>query len=166
MGLTPFKLDSIFRVPAVGPRLLRTIQSVSDVVRQPHARLDHFVKRVDIHTDVEDLTLFRLGKGGKSTHEFVELNDSQYYPPHRHHTSAARLLVVSGTGTILLDGQEHTYAPGHVFNVPPNAWHGFQVGEETVLLSKQTPPIYDAKTGHVDIEYQDVKSNPTGHQPP
>jgi mannose-6-phosphate isomerase-like protein (cupin superfamily) len=114
------------------------------------------VKRIDIQTPIEALTLYRLGKGGRATWEFVELNHGQFYPPHLHENSDATLRVVAGTGTLFLDDKAFPFQPGQTVHVPRGAWHGFQVdGMDAVLLSRQMPPIFDAATGRIDIRYKD-----------
>lgn len=106
-----------------------------------------------VETEQETLTLYRLGVFDKRMYELVELNEGQHYPAHVHHHSTAHLLVVRGQGIVYLDGRPELYAPGNTFTIKKGVAHGFSPHAPTLLLSIQSPPIINQKTGKVDITY-------------
>jgi quercetin dioxygenase-like cupin family protein len=106
-----------------------------------------------IDTSVERITLYPLGVMGGAMHELVELEQDRTYPPHIHSRSTAKLLVVKGEGIIYLDGRPELYKPGSTFTIKKGVAHGFSVHAPTLLLSINSPPIVDQKTGEVDVTY-------------
>ena len=112
------------------------------------------IPHIKVKTDIESLDLYRLGVFNASMFELVELQAGQFYPPHIHKKSRAALYFVLGEGKIILDGREHNYRPGAMYNVGKGISHGFKVRTQTLILSIQTPPIIDQRTDKVDIKYK------------
>ena len=104
------------------------------------------IPHIKVKTDIESLDLYRLGVFNASMFELVELQAGQFYPPHIHKKL--------GEGKIILDGREHNYRPGAMYNVGKGISHGFKVRTQTLILSIQTPPIIDQRTDKVDIKYK------------
>ena len=111
------------------------------------------IERVDVKTGVENLTMYRLGVFENKMYELVELNSGQYCPPHIHKNSESKILIIKGSGEIILNGLSRPYALGSVFFVERGMIHGFKCKDQTLFLSIQTPPIIDTATGEIDIEY-------------
>ena len=110
-----------------------------------------------VETDIEAIDLYQLGTFKESAYTLVELQQGKNYPPHVHHHSKARLHVVLGKGIIIIGKKENKYCAGDYFLIPKGESHGFKIKEQTLLLSIETPPIIDAETQEVDIEYVDSK---------
>ena len=102
---------------------------------------------------VENISLYRLGIFGDSSYELVELSAEEDYPTHYHKDSAAVFYMILGDGKIILDKKAKQYRPGDVIHIGKNVKHGFKPKSDTLLLSVQTPPIKDSKTGKEDIYF-------------
>lgn len=79
-------------------------------------------------------TRLRWGVG----YEYVKINGP--VPGHRHPTSAAIVLIVSGQGTCTRDDQQFDVRPGMVIHIPEDMWHDF-TGKDLVFISIQLPEI-------------------------
>ncbi len=110
-----------------------------------------------IKTEAETINVWQLGVFDNSMYELVELVEGQYYPPHKHNKSEAKLHIIFGKGIIIINKKENNYKKGDMFFIPKGISHGFRVKKQTLLLSINTPPIIDSETGEVDVEYLGVK---------
>lgn len=78
--------------------------------------------------------------------EFVVLEPGRILEPHIHKKGHAIILVLKGSGFVLIDGVTHPLKPHTVINVPPGTEHGLQAGEEElVVYGFQVPAIVDEK---------------------
>jgi len=107
----------------------------------------------EIDIEGEKLGIYRLGSFDNEMFELVELNVGQEYKPHIHKNSEAKLHVVIGNGTIIIDGEEKEYKPGNTFKINKGTSHGFKVNPQTLMLSIQSPAIVNTETGDIDFEY-------------
>lgn len=110
-----------------------------------------------VKTAIETIDLYQLGNFNGSAYTLIELQAQQYYPPHVHHFSEAKLHIILGKGIIILGKKENNYGPGSYFVIARNTPHGFKVKEQTLFLSIETPPIIDPETQGVDVEYIEGK---------
>ena len=85
--------------------------------------------------------------------EIVKLYTEIAYKPHIHDHCSARFVFLSGSGSLLLDGETFPYEKGSVYDVNAGVLHGFIIVENTIFLSIQSNPIQDRSTGHIDIRY-------------
>jgi quercetin dioxygenase-like cupin family protein len=107
----------------------------------------------EVKTEFEKIMLYRLGVFENAMYELVELQKDEYYKPHKHKNSEAKLHIILGKGLIILDGKEIKFKPGDSFEVGKGMSHGFKIENQTLLLSIQKPPIIDQNSGEVDLEY-------------
>lgn len=112
------------------------------------------LERFDVNTEFDSLTIWRIGRRGDHMYEFARLEQEQTYPPHIHEQSHTELHVVSGTGSIILDGTVTRYQAGDRFTIPKGTSHGFNVEDTTFLFSSQCPPIMSDDGQTIDIRYQ------------
>lgn len=101
----------------------------------------------------EVIELFRLGSFNGEEIEMVGLKVG-YYKPHIHDEATSIIHVIVGTGRALigcLTGED--YGPGSVFTAYEGMSHGFEVKTDTLLLTRLSAPIYNAKTGKIDFRY-------------
>ncbi len=117
------------------------------VLRQQEARIDL----------VHGMRIRRLTQPpqfqGVLSADLVELARDSYYAEHIHHRASTMLYVVAGSGTVLFADEEVPVSRGDCVYVPAGCAHGFQVEEEPLLLlSVQSPPIFDPHTLTEDIE--------------
>ena len=101
----------------------------------------------------EPTVAYRLGTAENSTYDLVELFPGVEYPPHYHNKAQGMILFVVGEGTVLLDGEEVTYARGSTFMIEKGVPHGFKPRTPTLFLSIQSPPVKDPVTGEEDLHY-------------
>jgi len=111
------------------------------------------IQKFKIKTKVESLTFYRLGIFKNTAYELVQLNANQYYPPHLHKKSTAKLHIIYGSGIIILNKKRIKYKKGDVFLIKKRTYHSFKVKTPTLLFSIQKPPIYNSKSKKVDVEY-------------
>jgi Uncharacterized conserved protein, contains double-stranded beta-helix domain len=91
--------------------------------------------------------MFRILDGSGFTGvgcEYVVLEPGKVLPPHVHEQSHALILVISGNGFALVDGQRYPLRAHSVINVPPGIAHGLEAGDqELVVYGFQNPAIID-----------------------
>jgi len=102
---------------------------------------------------VEHMKLYRLGVFDNSSFELVELEAEEDYPLHYHKNSEAEFYMILGEGFIIIGDKKDEYKPGSKFLIPKGVRHGFVPKTQTLLLSIQTPPIKNRKTGKEDIHF-------------
>jgi mannose-6-phosphate isomerase-like protein (cupin superfamily) len=117
----------------------------------PQPILASMVRRVVTEDNGVSLDFYRLGFFDGNFVDLSELTADTYYAPHIHREATAKVRVLVGTGSILLDGVAHEYRAGDCFDVPAGVAHGFRVRTQTVLVSVQDRAIYNEATGHVDL---------------
>lgn len=72
---------------------------------------------------------------------------------HRHNFSDNVVYILTGSGSVVLDGVETPVQPGLRISIPRGVTHGFRTKEsELLFVSAQIPPILDKKTGVFDRE--------------
>lgn len=92
---------------------------------------------------VTGLPLLGLSEGtGQFDVRGVRIAPGGVSPDHVHDWVQANY-VLSGTGTVALDGEVHQLRPGDFVYVPPNARHVFTAtgAEELVLLAVRGPRV-------------------------
>jgi quercetin dioxygenase-like cupin family protein len=92
--------------------------------------------------------------GEKVAYEIVSLKGGSTYNQHSHPMSSGYFYFAKGAGWLLLKNKWFRYEPGTQVYVAPGLLHGFITETETMFLSINDPPIYDAETGHVDIKFK------------
>jgi quercetin dioxygenase-like cupin family protein len=100
----------------------------------------------------ESLDIFQFpifADGQQIDFAFLEKNTS--HPPHIHEEGSANLYVITGEGSIILGKEKCDYKPANYFFVPKGTAHGFEVREDTILLSIQDKPILH--DGKLDFKY-------------
>ncbi len=86
--------------------------------------------------DVPFRYLGDLVNGGMNV--MIGLRAGSAYTPIRH-SHPHLIIILEGTGTLLLEGTEHLYKPGSVFDVPGNILHAFVRVESTTLAVERAP---------------------------
>lgn len=85
--------------------------------------------------------------------DFIHIDPQLQSEVHRHNHSDNVVLITSGAGTALLDGEEILVARGDRLHIPRGVFHGFRTSAEPLeFVSIQIPPILDKKHGHFDRE--------------
>ena len=78
------------------------------------------IPHIKVTTGVEVIDLYRFGQyrngaqedSNREMVELVKLQANQYYPPHIHANSEARLYMVAGEGDVILNRNRYQYSPG------------------------------------------------------
>jgi quercetin dioxygenase-like cupin family protein len=85
--------------------------------------------------------------------EYITLDPHTEFKPHHHVESDALILILSGHGYITdIERNKYTILKGSLAYFPSNVRHGFITEEEPItLVSVQSPPIKDLKTGEEDF---------------
>jgi quercetin dioxygenase-like cupin family protein len=87
-----------------------------------------------------DIFQFPIFKDGEQI-VLAILPKGTIYPPHSHEEGNARLYILSGKGVIILEQKKIIYDRGSVFNLTKGIMHGYEVEEETLVLSIQEKAI-------------------------
>lgn len=111
-------------------------------------KLSH--EHLDLEKEKLDVFQFPIFKDGTQI-DFALLEAGTSHPPHIHEDGSSHLYVIIGTGKLILGNQQMNYVSGQVFDVPKGTRHGFDVIEDTVLLSIQDKPILNE--GKLDFRY-------------
>jgi putative monooxygenase len=79
-------------------------------------------------------------KGAALSASVLDLDAGAAIPKHVHDGSTELLYVVSGGGTMIVDGVELTVTPTSVVQIPPNTEHSFTAAEATRAIQVYAPP--------------------------
>jgi quercetin dioxygenase-like cupin family protein len=75
--------------------------------------------------------------------DHVRISKGSSLQPHIHEASESFIYILEGTAVVTLDGKNYLVGAGDTIYIPPGVSHGFSTpGEDVVLLSVQSPPIY------------------------
>jgi quercetin dioxygenase-like cupin family protein len=107
-----------------------------------------------MHLDAETLEVFQFPIfDNKEQVDFVFLDADTKHPQHIHDDGNAKLYIISGKGIIYLGNGTKQYSAGQTFVVPKQTAHGFDVEEDTVILSIQDSPILQGEK--LDFRYKE-----------
>jgi quercetin dioxygenase-like cupin family protein len=109
-------------------------------------------KHMDLKEESLDVFQFPIFQDGQQV-DFALLEKNTSHPPHIHDEGSAHLYVITGSGSIILNKEKMKYEEGQTFVVPKGTAHGFEVTEDTVLLSIQDKPILH--DGKLDFRYSE-----------
>lgn len=85
-------------------------------------------------------TLIPEADEGAATAYRIRIEPHQRTSTSYHRVAEEFYLVISGTGTAVLDGVEHLLQTGDFLRLPPGTTHAFVTGEEAlVMLDIHTP---------------------------
>lgn len=85
----------------------------------------------------ETLNNLEFGNFNGESFSMMLLEKGVIRPPHIHHTSAAKFYFIEGEGFVILNGERIPYEKGTYIEVPAGAAHGFDISEDTMMLSIQ-----------------------------
>ena len=102
---------------------------------------------------VQPTIVHRLGFFQGATYDLIELFAGIVYPPHYHKKAQGYLDFVIGEGIFILNGEEIPYQRGSSFFIPCKIKHGFKPKVQTLILSIQSPPTKEYKTGKEDLYF-------------
>jgi quercetin dioxygenase-like cupin family protein len=72
---------------------------------------------------------------------------------HRHNNTESVLLILEGSGTILVGKSSYSVRKGARIIIGKGIFHGVRTGSEALtFLSVQAPPILDRERGVLDLE--------------
>lgn len=85
-------------------------------------------------------TLIPEADEGAATAYRIRIEPHQRTSTSYHRVAEEFYLVISGTGTAVLDGVEHLLQTGDFLRLPPGTTHAFATGDEAlVMLDVHTP---------------------------
>jgi len=85
--------------------------------------------------------------------DYIQIPPNSAAEEHRHINSDNVILILRGTGTIILNGSQHEVRAGDRVMIPRAVWHGFRTsGESLEFISAQMPPILDKDHNNFDFE--------------
>ncbi len=100
------------------------------------------------------LTHKHLGKGKEERDVFIfpVFEDGQQIvfaflakgvidPVHSHNEASSKLYILKGKGIAILGDKNIDYKSGQVIDLPKGVPHGYEVAEDTLVLSVQEAPI-------------------------
>ncbi|MDP3735366.1 MAG: cupin domain-containing protein [bacterium] len=83
----------------------------------------------------------------------VRVEPMQRSQTHRHLIAETILYIESGSGTVVVDANDHAVKAGDRICIPKGAYHHVCTdASELVFTSIQHPPIHDDETGWHDLE--------------
>ncbi len=88
--------------------------------------------------------LDRQETGGRYAVFHVSFSAGSDFPNHYHERSQATILIVEGSGHVILDGVRHEIGTGDVVHIPPGVAHEFFVakdGQRLAYVSVTEPDI-------------------------
>lgn len=92
----------------------------------------------------------------------AEVDPGRMLPTHVHRRLSEIYHVVSGTGTMVLNGELHRVTAGDTISLPPGTVHGlYNPGPEPLRLIVATAPVYDPAD---DCETDPENAPPTSDQ--
>jgi quercetin dioxygenase-like cupin family protein len=98
------------------------------------------------------LRWFRLLTAEETDHQYaafyVSFTNGSDFPNHYHKESQATIMIVEGSGYVILDGERHDISAGDMVHIPPGVTHEFFVGVEGERL------------GYVSVTQPDVLLEP------
>jgi quercetin dioxygenase-like cupin family protein len=84
----------------------------------------------------------------------VSFTEGSDFPNHYHKHSQATIMIVEGSGWVILDGQRHEIATGDVVHIPPGTAHEFFVGRGvprfTYVSITEPDIVMDEEVGQID----------------
>lgn len=124
--------------------------SVRQVEQSPSLMLENF----KMYRILEDSGFQGVGC------ELVVLEPGKVLEPHVHKKGHAVILVLSGNGYALINGNRHPVSQHSVINIPPGTEHGLESGSQPlVVYGFQVPAIID-ENNDADIYF--TKDNRKG----
>jgi len=108
-------------------------------------------KHLDLGKEALDVFQFPIFQDGQQV-DFAVLEKGTSHSPHIHEECSSSLYVITGNGVVMLGGKKLSYEAGQTFMVPKGMSHGFEVQEDTVLLSIQDKAILNNDV--LDFKYE------------
>jgi quercetin dioxygenase-like cupin family protein len=103
------------------------------------------------------LNWFRILSPDETEHKYgvfyVTFTSGSDFPNHYHKAAQATLMIVEGTGYVILDGKRHEISAGDVVHIPPGVAHEFFVareGERFAYVSITEPDVVLDPGKHID----------------
>jgi quercetin dioxygenase-like cupin family protein len=92
----------------------------------------------------------------------VQIAPNQHTATSYHAEAEEYYYVLSGSGSVILDGEEHSLTTGHFLRLPPGTRHAFVAGEKGLeMLDIHTPGCWpDRDTFFVDAVPGSRKESP------
>ena len=85
--------------------------------------------------------------------DWVTIGSGKTSEIHRHNHAETVLWIVSGSGTVVVDGSDYPVEAGARIAIGKGVYHGVRTqGEALTFLSVQSPPILDKEEGTLDLE--------------
>ena len=85
--------------------------------------------------------------------DWVRIAPGKTSEVHRHHRAETVLLVVEGSGTVIVDGTDYPVSVGSRIAIGQGIYHGVRTTDQPLtFLSVQSPPILDHEAGTLDLE--------------
>jgi len=107
------------------------------------------------HFDVFDVTQITRGTLLESVvaADLVSVAPGQTSQVHRHNQAETVLLILEGSGTVLVGDSDVPVSKGARVLIGKGVFHGVRTeGESLTFLSVQSPPILDQAKGTLDLE--------------
>jgi quercetin dioxygenase-like cupin family protein len=109
------------------------------------------IKGITLTSDKERVSIYQLGEFEGDNIDLALMPANSKHPPHIHENSDATIYVIAGSGIAYIGMNVIFYNSGRKLLVPRGIAHGFDVREETLLLSVQKGKI---KSGDkIDFRY-------------
>jgi quercetin dioxygenase-like cupin family protein len=102
----------------------------------------------------EILNNLEFGNFNGESFSMVLLEKDVQRPPHIHHTSMAKFYFIEGEGYVILNGESVPYEKGTYIEVPAGAAHGFDIIEDTLMLSIQDNDGIIKEDKSIDFTYE------------
>lgn len=84
----------------------------------------------------------------------VSFTEGSDFPNHYHKQSQATIMIVEGSGYVILDGERHEIASGDVVHIPPGTAHEFFVAKGcprfTYVSITEPDIVMDEDVGEID----------------
>lgn len=124
---------------------------IVELLKRKHEIIDTSILK-DKHAEI--LNNLELGVFNNEAFSLVLFDKGSLRPPHIHDTSSAKFYFLEGKGFVLMDDKKIPYEKGVYVEVPAGSAHGFDVEEDTLMLSIQNNGGILKSDKSVDFRYQ------------
>lgn len=116
------------------------------------------VRQIDQSPEIclEGFKMFRVLDGSGFVGmgcEYVVLEPGRVLAPHIHEKSHSIILVLSGNGFALVDGDRYELKANSVVNVPPGVAHGLEAGDQELVVYGFQHPAIIGERNDADIYF-------------
>lgn len=109
------------------------------------------LKDIPIHKAPKGIIYQKIAQGSSIEPvevDYVPVKKGKSIPGHIHEKSNAFVLILEGSGSIMLNKKEVRVKKNDIIDIPAGTWHEFHAKEDLLFLSIQYPPIKEDYVFH------------------